>query len=255
MTPMILLPPHTFHFLKGPRRGGVPASPVELKLQSDRDGFGAEITVQYRFAHFAPPTGLLVATERQRRVEEVVAIDPDGSSLYLRRQPMCLTEVTSPNTSREPIDAVIRLSDQILVHLLERHRGHDGAEDLLLNDLHVRARIDEHRGLREISCPLPRLAPGEGSGALLLAEVKIPAHAVTLRLGHHRSHFCRGVESRAELDGLSVRGDPFYDLVEDVFLHVQARACAAALTVVEEDGARRARNGDIQVRIFKDDIR
>src|ERR1700690_93198 len=162
---MILLPPHTFHFLKGPRCSGVPASPVELKLQSDCDGFGAEITVQYRFAHFAAPTGLLVATERQCRVEDVVAIDPDGSSLYLRRQQVFLTDVTSPDTSREPIDAVIRLSDQILVHLLERHRGHDGAEDLLLNDLHVRASIDEHGGLHKISCPPPRLAPPEGPGA------------------------------------------------------------------------------------------
>src|SRR5271157_4615058 len=127
---------------KGPRRSGVPASLVELKLKSGRDGFGAEITVEYRFAHFAPPTGLLVATEGQCRVEDVVAIDPDGSRLYLRRQQVCLTEVTSPDTSRKPIDAVIRLSDQILVQFLERHRGHDGAEDLLLNDLHVRASID-----------------------------------------------------------------------------------------------------------------
>src|SRR5260370_3469509 len=125
-----------------PRRSRVPASPVELKLQSDRDGFGAEIAVQHRFAHFAPPTGLLVATERQCPVTDVVAIDPDGSSLYLRRQQVCLTDVTSPDTSREPIDAVIRLSNQILIHVLERHRGHDGAEDLLLNDLHVRASID-----------------------------------------------------------------------------------------------------------------
>src|SRR5260370_23419255 len=159
---------------KGPRRSGVPASPVESKLQSDRDGFGAEIAVQYRFAHFAPPTGMIVTTERQRRVEDVVAIGPDGSGLYLRRQQVCLTDVTSPDTSREPIDAVIRLSDQILIHVLERHRGHDGAEDLLLNDLHVRASIDEHGGLHEISCPLPRRSPLACSGPLLLAALTIP---------------------------------------------------------------------------------
>src|ERR1700680_3703962 len=116
---------------KGPRRSGVRSSPVELKLELDRDGFDVEIIVQYRFAHFAPPTGLLVTTERQCRIEYVVAVDPDGPSLELRRQSVRLTEVAGPDASRKPIDAVIRLSDQILVHLRERHRGHDGAEDLL----------------------------------------------------------------------------------------------------------------------------
>src|SRR6202162_186707 len=140
---MITSAPHTFHFLKGPRPSGVRVPPID-ELQSDRDGFGVEVAVEYRFAHFAPPTGLLVAPERQCRIEYGVAVDPDGPSLELRRQGVRLTEVAGPDPSREPIDAVIRLVDQILVHIRERHRGHHGAEDLLLNDLHVRPGIDEH---------------------------------------------------------------------------------------------------------------
>src|ERR1700693_1352276 len=89
----------------------------------------------------------------------------------------------------------------------------------------------------------------------MLARLKIPAHPVALRLGHHRTHLCRGVEARAEFDGLSVRGDPFHDLIENALLDVQTRAGTAALTVVEENGVRRARNGDIQVRVFEDDNR
>src|ERR1700676_4038422 len=200
---------------KGPRRSGVRPSPVELKLELDRDGFDVEIIVQYRFAHFAPPPGLFVTTTRL-----------------------------------EPIKYCLPLADQILVHIRERDRGHHGAEDLLLNNLHVRPGIDEHGGFDKIPGPLPRLATADCPSAFLLAHLKIPAHPVALRLGHHRTHFCRGVESRAELDGLSVRSYPFHDLIENAFLHVKTRAGTAALTVVEENGARRARNGDIQVRIL-----
>src|ERR1700676_665868 len=235
---------------KGPRRSGVRSSPVELKLELDRDGFGVEIIVQYRFAHFAPPTGLLVTTERQCRIEYVVAVDPYGPRLELRRQGVRLTDVAGPDAGCEPINAVIRLAEQILVHIRERDRGHHGAEDLLLNNLHVRPGIDEHGGFDKIPRPLPRLATGNCPSAFLLAHLKIPAHPVALRLGHHRTHFCRGVESRAELDGLSVRSYPFHDLVENALLDVKTRAGTAALTVVEENGARRARNGDIQVRIL-----
>ena len=59
-------------------------------LQSHTDGLDLGVCVQYRVAHFATPTGLLVAAERKRRIEDVVAVDPDRSGAQPRRDPMCL---------------------------------------------------------------------------------------------------------------------------------------------------------------------
>jgi hypothetical protein len=48
-------------------------------------------------AHLAAPAGLLVPAERQGRVEDVVAVDPDGPGAQLLRQGVGLGDVLGPD--------------------------------------------------------------------------------------------------------------------------------------------------------------
>jgi hypothetical protein len=54
-------------------------------LQSDADSLDLSIVLKHFVAHLAAPAGLLVASKRQGGVEDVVAIDPHGSSAQFCR--------------------------------------------------------------------------------------------------------------------------------------------------------------------------
>ena len=60
--------------------------------------------------------------------------------------------------------------------------------------------------------------------------------------------------SRADVDLLCFRRHAFDHFVEDALLHVQPRAGAAALSVIEEDGAGRAGDRRLQIAVAKNDV-
>src|SRR5690606_33281170 len=95
-----------------------------------RDGLDLRIKVEYILAHLAPPAGLLVAAERQCRIENIVAVDPDAAGTQTPGDPVRGTDIPRPNRGRQPVDAVIRFTRDF-IRITERYRGHDGAEDLL----------------------------------------------------------------------------------------------------------------------------
>ena len=49
-------------------------------------------------------------------------------------------------------------------------------------------------------------------------------------------------------------GDAFHDSVEDGLLDVEARSGAAALAVIEEDGAGRSGDGVVEIGVFENDV-
>ena len=54
---------------------------VSRTLKLDANGLGLEIVLKCRVAHFAAPSRLLVSAERQRGVEDAVAINPNRACL------------------------------------------------------------------------------------------------------------------------------------------------------------------------------
>src|SRR5580700_7023876 len=94
------------------------------------------VGLQDLVAHLAAPAGLLVAAERQRRVEDVVAVDPDGAGPELLRQGVRLGDVLGPDARAEAVLGVVGGGGDVLERL-ERRRHDDRAEDLLADDLHV----------------------------------------------------------------------------------------------------------------------
>ena len=91
-------------------------------------------------AHLSAPARLSVATERKRRIEDVVAVDPDGTGAQLRRDGVGLADVPSPYGCREAVNGVIGTGNKFFE--FAKGDSHDyRAEDFLLNDFHVRPRV------------------------------------------------------------------------------------------------------------------
>src|ERR1700690_1342816 len=132
------------------------ARPVRARLcryasNAHANRFRLEIIVEHLAAHLPAPARLLVAAERQSRIEDVVAIDPNGAGTQFIGDPMRALDIGGPQSRGQAIDRIVGAPDEFVVDLLERHHGDDRSEDLLLIDAHrVRGSI-EHRGLDEKS--------------------------------------------------------------------------------------------------------
>src|ERR1700728_507967 len=124
-----------------------PERAAELKLR--HYGLDLGVVVQDLVAHLTAPAGLLVAAERQRGVEHVVAVDPDRAGPDLLRHRVRLADVPGPDAGAEPVLRVVGDRGD-LVQVLERSRHDHRAEDLLADHPHVRTGVGEHRGLDEV---------------------------------------------------------------------------------------------------------
>src|SRR5271170_2760685 len=90
------------------------------RLESDGHSLGGQIVFKNRLAHLAAPARLLVAAKRQRRIEDVVAVDPHRAGLEARSQLMGLAHVARPDAGGQTIDRIVSLVDQGVVRLGER---------------------------------------------------------------------------------------------------------------------------------------
>ena len=120
-------------------------------------------------AHFAAHAGLLVPAERQGRVEDVVAVDPDGAGAELLGQRVRLGDVLGPDPGAQAVAGVVRLGGD-LVQAPERLGHHDRAEDFLAGDLHVRAGVGDDGGLDEVALVAEAAAAGDGGGPSLTPD-------------------------------------------------------------------------------------
>src|SRR6185312_12710754 len=186
-----------------------------LQLRRHRLDFG--VGLEGLVAHLTAPAGLLVPAERQGRVEDVVAVDPDGPGAELLRQGVGLGDVPGPDPGPEAVAGVVRLGGD-LVQAAERLGHDDRAEDLLADDLHVRAGVGDDGGLDEVTLIAEAPAAGDRGGALGHAGLQEPGDPPQLLLGYQRAHLRAGLHARAELDALGDFGDAVDHLVEAVFL-------------------------------------
>src|SRR5471032_2427453 len=99
----------------------------------DADRFHFSATL-YRLApELATNAGLLVAAERQVRVERHMAVDPDSTRLNLRDEVHHRTQIVAPQTRGKTIRAVVRKTDRV-VGMVERNRHEHRAEYFLAHD-------------------------------------------------------------------------------------------------------------------------
>src|SRR5262245_36089185 len=156
--------------------------------------------------------------------------------------------IARPDSRSQTIGAVVGLTHK-LFRIAERNCGNDGAENLLLNDLHLLARVHEHCWLNKISLGAKPLATNNRLRSFGESGVEVTANAVELRLRNQGAHVGRGVPTRADVDFLSLFGNALDHLVKDTVLDVKPRSRATALPMVKEDRTRGAGDRAVQVDI------
>src|SRR5207249_7250093 len=108
--------------------------------------------------------------------------------------------------------------------------------------------------LDEIPFLADALAAGQHLGAALAARVDVAHDAVELLLADLRALRGGGVEGIADFGLLHFLEHAIDKLIVHLLLDKQARAGAAALALVEEEGEVRALDGGIQIGIGEDDV-
>src|SRR5260370_2843402 len=86
--------------------------------------FGLRVETEHVVAHLAAPSRLLVASERQPCVEDVVAVDPHRPGAKLLRHAMRLAYLPRPDGGSESIVALVVAWNNLL-GLRKWHRGHN----------------------------------------------------------------------------------------------------------------------------------
>ena len=162
-------------------------------------------------------------------------------------------EVVGVEGGGETVGGVVGEVDDLVLGL-ELGDGADGAEDLLLHDLHVVRDAAEDGGLDEVALGAVAATARLELGAVLLSLLDVPHDPVVLQLADLRALEGLLVERIAD----SVGGRPLLEgveeLVVDLILHVDTRAGAAALAVVVVDTKVNPRDGLLNVGILEDDV-
>ena len=83
---------------------------------------------------------------------------------------------------------------------------------------------------------------------------EIAANSIQLFFGNERPHVARGIHSGTDVNVVGKFRDAVHNLVENIVFDEESRARAAALAVVEENGAGGAGNGGFDIGIFQHDV-
>src|SRR5665213_48642 len=216
-------------------------------------GFDLGVLLEDFVAHFTAPAGLFVAAERKRGVEHVVAIDPHGTGAEQARQPMCFFDVASPYSGGEAVVGVISLRGDFL-NVTEGNGGDDGPENFFAHHFHVFICVYEDGWLYEIALVTFPGTAGNGFGAFGQARFQVAANAIQLLLGNEWTHVARRIHAGTHVDVAGILCNTVDNLVENIVFDEQARTCAAALPLVEENRAGRAGNRGFYIRIIQHDV-
>src|SRR5262245_12620307 len=102
----------------------------------DVNRLGLDVVVEALGAALAADAGLLEAAEGMFRVDDH-AVDGDAARAHAARDRIAAIRVRREDRTRKAVGGVVGLGDGIVL-VGVGDNGHHGAEDLLLEDLHVR---------------------------------------------------------------------------------------------------------------------
>ena len=217
-------------------------------LRREEDVLDLGVAVERVHPELAAEARLLEAAERRRDAHGRVRVDAEDAGLDRARDAERPRAVARPDRAGEPVRRVVREPDRVGL-VVERDQRGDRPEDLLARDAVVVRRLDERRREPE-ALAVRRLAAEE---RLAVDERRRPSRGAPPRSAgpspSRRPRDRRPSRCFVALDqqlGEAVVGAP---LDED------ARARAAVLAGVVEDGVRRRRGGPLQVGVGEDDVR
>lgn len=225
----------------------------ESITQADRHRLGLSVVGQRSLAKFSSNTRLLVSSEWNLVVQHIVGVNPDGTGTELVGDTDGSVEVLGVDSSGETVAGVVSGLDNLLLSLELGDRA-DGAEDLLLHDLHVLSDIGENGRLDEVSLVTVTLTSSDDGGTRLLTLGDVTHNTVVLELGDLWSLEGVGVEWIADLVLGGTLLESLNKLVVDTGLNVDTGTSTAALAVVEENTKVDPRDGIINIGIVEDNV-
>ena len=244
----------------------------ERVSKSDRHRLSLRVVLQRGLTELSSETALLVAAEWHLVVEGVVGVDPDGAGLERIADLDGGVEVLGVHGGGEAVGGLVGGLDDLVLGG-ELGDGADGAEDLLLHDLHVLVHVGEDGGLDEVALVALAVAASLDGGTSLLSGLDIadvdvsassicqeevinnlPHDAVELQLGDLWA--LEGVlgEWVANNVLLCALLEALQELIVDTVLYVDTRTGAAALAVVKEDTEVDPGDGVVDVSVVEDNV-
>ena len=185
--------------------------------------------------------------------EHVVAVDPDGARLEPVGHSDGGVEVCGVDGGGKTVGGLVASFDDLVFSLELAYRA-DGAEDLLLHNLHVVADTGEDGWLDEVALVALALTTSLNLGARLLSALNVGHDSVELKLANLGT--LEGVSSEGVTN--DVFGCPGLELLDefvvDAGLDIDTRTSAAALAVVEENAEVDPRDGVFDVGIVEDNV-
>src|SRR5215211_5293905 len=223
---------------------------MSVPLRGQVDVLYLRVVVEGVRAEFTSDTGLLEAAEGGGDPYGGVGVDGDHTRLHAAGHTQGACAVLGPDRTREAVLCFVSLPYGVFF-VLERDNSDYGAEDLFSGRPIVVRDRGENNGWVPEPGAFRRLASDRHGrvfgdvGGDFLAVVG----------GDQRSHLCRLVERVPDPETLYHGLHEREELVEGAFLDQDARAGAAVLPGVTEDGDGRRSGGLLQVGIGEDNVR
>lgn len=157
---------------------------LKLRPKIDMHSLDLRVSLQARLSELPSNTTLLHATERNTWVAVLARVDPHHTRLNLRRNTMCLLNITREDRSAKTVNAVVRSGDGFGL-VLERADDSERPEDFFLPNRHVLFHVCEDGRLDEEALAIDRagLAADGECRALGFALVDVRQDAVELCFG------------------------------------------------------------------------
>jgi len=178
---------------------------------------------------FATDTRLFESTEWQLMRQEVVTVDPDGTSLKSVTDFNGNIEILGVNTSSETVESIMSLGKDIL-SICEFTNGNDRSEDFFLHNLHLLIDFSEDGRLDEIAFLAVTFTTEDDLGSLVFAGFDIIHDTRELKFRDLRTLDGGCLEWIADLVLLCAFSESLDKFVVNAFLHIYSRTSAAALT-------------------------
>ncbi len=166
---------------------------------------------------------------------------------------MCLRDIAGPDSGCETVERVICPLDD-LAFVLERQNAHHWAEDFVRGDRHVVGDVGEDCRFDEVALVAKAVSARQAGCSRFPAFVDVGQNLVELRLIDLRSLRGRRIERISEFTLGGAGHDAFDEFVADRFLHEDAAAGTAALSLIEKQSDVGSLSGRIHVRIGKDHV-
>src|SRR5207253_6720295 len=203
----------------------------------DPDRLDVQVFFQLLQSGFASVAAHLVAAKRHGRIHGLIAVHPHRASANSLGQAVCFANVPCPNAASKAKWCRVGSADHF-VDVLERDRGHDRTEDLILSYPHIVTYIGEYGRWHEVSLgkrPFGEpVTAGKRAGAFLLADLEVAGDALELLLRNQRPDLRLGVDSVADPQPIAELGHAIDEFVVDAPLDEKAGPGAADLAGIGE---------------------